>query len=87
MYNTIYIKKEIDFSDLLHSSWSGAISTLEMIQFYNLESELMELLENVFSEETPEETTVNDFLWFDTDFICESLGINEEEYYEEKEEN
>ena len=82
--NTFFIKKELNFQDLLESSWSGAVNTLEMIEYYNLEYELMELLLAVFSEETPEQSAVNDFLWFDTDFICESLGIDEEEYYNEE---
>lgn len=84
MVNTFFVKKEVTFQDLLDSSWSGAVNTLKMIEFYGLETELMDLLNEVFHDELPEATLVNDFLWFDTDWICDSLGIDEDEYYQEK---
>ena len=39
----------------------------------------MNLLESYFenSEDTPTETEVNDFIWFERDFIYENLGLNE----------
>ena len=82
----MYIKKEYDFADLKNNSWSGAVNTLKTIEEAGKEEELMSLLEDLFCEETPEETKVNDFLWFDTDYIYESLGIKEEEDEEEDEE-
>ena len=39
---------------------------------------LMQLLEYTF-EDVPSETEVNDFLWFDDDFIFKELGIKGEE--------
>ena len=75
----MYIKKEYDFTDLKNNSWSGAVNTLKTIEEAGKEEELMSLLTDIFSEETPEETKVNDFLWFNTDYIYESLGIKEEE--------
>ena len=36
----------------------------------------MKLLKNTF-EDVPTETEVNDFLWFNDDFIFEELGIKE----------
>ena len=72
------IKKDYDFEDLKRNSWSGAINTLEKIEENEKEEELMQLLEYTF-EEVPYETEVNDFLWFDNDFILEELGIKEEE--------
>ena len=71
------IKKEIDFEDLKDICWSGAINTLEKIEEEEKEEELMELLESNF-EEIPTETEINDFLWFEDDFIFEELGIEEE---------
>ena len=82
----MYIKKEYDFTDLKNNSWSGAVNTLKTIEEAGKEEELMSLLEDLFSEDThqtPEETEVNDFLWFDTDYIYKSLGIKEEEDEEE----
>ena len=72
------IKKDYDFEDLKRNSWSGAINTLEKIEENEKEEELMQLLEYTF-ETVPSETEVNDFLWFDDDFIFEELGIKEEE--------
>lgn len=72
------IKKDYNFNDLKKNSWSGAIDTLETIEKNEKEEELMTLLENTF-EDVPTETEVNDFLWFDDDFIFEELGIIREE--------
>ena len=71
------IKKDYDFEDLKRNSWSGAINTLEKIEENEKEEELMQLLEYTF-EDVPTETEVNDFLWFDYDFIFEELGIKED---------
>lgn len=72
------IKKDYNFNDLKKNSWSGAIDTLETIEENEKEEELMTLLENTF-EDVPTETEVNDFLWFDDDFIFEELGTIREE--------
>ena len=72
------IKKDYNFNDLKKNSWSGAIDTLETIEENEKEEELMTLLENTF-EDVPTDTEVNDFLWFDDDFIFEELGIIREE--------
>lgn len=74
----MYIKKEVyDFWQLMENSWSGAVATLEDIKEANKEEELMELLEEAFCGKIPTETEVNDFLWFDSDFIYEMLGMTE----------
>lgn len=72
------IKKDYNFNNLKRNSWSGAIDTLETIEENEKEEELMQLLENTFAD-IPTETEVNDFLWFDDDFIFEELGIEVEE--------
>lgn len=72
------IKKNYNFDDLKENSWSGAIDTLKTIEENEKEEELMQLLELTF-EDVPTDTEVNDFLWFDDDFIFEELGIKEEE--------
>jgi hypothetical protein len=75
----MYIKKEYDFNDLKNNSWSGAIITIKRIEKENKEDALMELLEELFSDSIPDETQINDFLWFDNDYIYESLGISDNE--------
>jgi len=75
----MYIKKEYDFNDLKNNSWSGAINTINTIEEHNKENALMDLLEELFLDSIPEETQINDFLWFDSDYIFEVLGIKTEE--------
>lgn len=72
------IIKEINrFEELYSNSWSGALDTLKDIIDAGKEDELMELLEDTFYGETPTETEVNDFLWFEREYIYESLGLDE----------
>ena len=73
----MYIKKECDFYELKKNSWSGAVETLEKIEEEGKEDELMQLLEEEFSGEA-EETELNDFLWFEDDYIFKNLEIGEE---------
>ena len=79
----MYIKKEMNFDDLKKNSWSGAIDTLETIEENGKEDELMEYLEVIFGEDVPNETAVNDYLWFESDEIFEYLGLNEDGELEE----
>lgn len=74
------IKESYGFSDLENRCWSGAIDTLKTIRDNDKEEELMQLLEiETFSDEIPSITEVNDFLWFEDEYIFEALGINEME--------
>lgn len=74
------IKKEYNnFYEIEDMVWSGAIDTLNSIVEANKEDEFMQLLEDVFMDsEIPTETEVNDFIWFETDFIFEHLGLDED---------
>ena len=73
------IVREYDFDDLYENSWSGAIDTLDTIIKNDMENELMEHLEEIFDINIPTATEVNDYLWFESDYIYESLGIDVEE--------
>ena len=73
------IMKEYDFEELYKDSWSGAINTLDTIMKNDMENELMEHLEDIFSDQIPTETEVNDYLWFESDYIFECLGIDVED--------
>lgn len=58
--------------------WSGAISTYETI----LEADKLEEFESLIDELYPEgieETKLNDILWFEPEFILESLGMETDE--------
>lgn len=72
----MYVKKEISFEDLKNMCWSGAVDTLEEIENAEKEEELIELLESTFEDKIPTETEINDFLWFEDDFIFEQLSID-----------
>lgn len=80
----MYIKDDYSFEDLMRHCWSGAIDTLKTIEENNMEEELMQLLADSFWNEIPTMTEVNDFLWFEDEYIFETLGINEEENEEDE---
>lgn len=81
------IRKEInDFYALADMVWSGAMDTIADIQNANKGDEFMNLLEAVFCDEVPTDTEVNDFIWFERDYIYERLGLTEDgELPEDKE--
>jgi hypothetical protein len=57
------------------NAWSGAKDTLQTIREHNKIKDLEYMLEELFQETTPTETEINDFLWFEDEYIFESLGI------------
>ena len=72
------IRKEInDFYELEKMCWSGAVDTIADIQNANKEDEFMNFLEAVFCDEVPTDTEVNDFIWFERDYIYENIGLTE----------
>lgn len=72
------IRREInDFYALADMVWSGAVDTIKDIQNANKEDEFMNFLEAVFCDEVPTDTEVNDFIWFDRDYIYENIGLTE----------
>lgn len=80
MYITVTTEIEMNFTDLLGACWSGAIDTLEYIQEHGKEEELLELISELDMHDLG---TINDFLWFDDEYIYECLGITEEDEEEE----
>lgn len=73
----VEIKKACDFDELRREAWSGAVDTLNYIAEREKTEEMMWLLEDIFYEPT-EMIVINDFLWFDRDYIYEQLEIEEE---------
>ena len=76
---TIEVKTSWDFEDLRNNCWSGAIDTLNTVYNHDKEEDLMWLIEEEFFGEIPTMTQVNDFLWFEDEYIFDALGIDEEE--------
>lgn len=61
--------------------WSGGEDAMERISSspdYN-EEVLEQFLQDCFGGETPTETEINDFLWFEQDYIMETLEWREED--------
>ena len=81
------IKKDCSFNELQETCWSGAVDTLNTISKHDKEDEFMQYLEEVFYDDIPTETEVNDFIRFEDDAIFEALDINieDEEELEEEE--
>ena len=72
------IRKEINgFYELADMVWSGAVDTIADIQNANKENEFMDFLEMVFCDDVPTDTEVNDFIWFERDYIYENVGLTE----------
>ena len=83
----MYIKQDMDFNDLMNNCWSGAVDTLKTIEEHNKEEELMAHLEEIFEsyfDNVPTMTEVNDYLWFEDEYIFQCLGISETEEEEEE---
>lgn len=60
--------------------WSGAKHNAFLLTYTELER-VESMLEELY--ETPlTETDINDLFWFDFDFVCELLGITDEEIRE-----
>ena len=59
--------------------WSGAKDTFEDVCKADKTYELQFLIEEMFadSETPPTETDINDFVWFERDYIYSQLGLDE----------
>lgn len=63
-------------------AWSGGRDTLETIIEKDDCDDVECLIEDVFFDDVPTDTQVNDFLWFERDMIAEHLGYKDWEEYE-----
>jgi len=66
-------------------AWSGAKDTKQTILDNGMAEEFERLIEELYPEGLTE-TQLNDLLWFESDWIYESLGISEDEEEETEEE-
>ena len=58
-------------------AWSGAKSTKQLILDNNKEDDFEFIIEDLYPDGMTD-TQLNDILWFETDWICEMLGIDNE---------
>lgn len=66
--------------------WGQAREIYERIDEEGKLDELESLLEEMFTNELPTETDINDLLAYDWEWVYESLGIKEDEEEDEEEE-
>ena len=74
------VYQEISIRDF--EGWSGAEETQSLIVLNDKEEEFDSLIEELYPEGI-EEVRLNDILRFDSEWVLEALGINEEEEEEE----
>lgn len=70
-----------DLSDF--KPWEGANSTMRRIEEEGKEDELEQFIEETYPEGISF-SSLNDLLWFESEFVFEMLGIEEEEEEEEE---
>ena len=71
------VYKEIDSAEEFEF-WSGAVGTYNDIVYADKEDEFWDLLEETFSDmECVSETEINDFVWFEREYIYNLLGLDE----------
>lgn len=58
-------------------AWSGGLETLNTVRERGGIDRLTTLCEDVFSGNTPTQTQINDWLWFDEDVIFRYLGYKD----------
>lgn len=69
------IKQDMDFGDLKRQCWGQATEILEEISDADKEDALMSYLEEIFYDDIPTLTEVNDALAFDWENVYESIGM------------
>ena len=74
------VYQEISIRDF--KAWSGAVATKDLIIEHDKEDEFDALIEELYPDGI-DETQLNDILWFDDEWVLESLGITEEEEEED----
>ena len=55
-------------------AWAGALDTLNTVRERGGMDILTTICEDIFSGDIPTEVQINDWLWFDSDFIYQALG-------------
>lgn len=66
----------IDLQDF--EAWSGAIDTKETIIKFDKETEFESLIDDLYPDGI-DETTLNDLLWFEEEWIYRAIGIEVDE--------
>lgn len=75
------IYREISLSDF--EPWSGATNTYERLSNHNMLDDFEKVLEEIYPDGISE-TELNDILWFDADWVYDSVGLLTESELEDK---
>ena len=81
----MYYKQVFDVNEF--EFWSGGLDTFKELQEHVTLEQIQYHIENHFSEETPTDTDINDYLWYNRDEIFAGLGIKEKASEEDIKDN
>ena len=76
------VYQEISIRDF--RAWGGAVATKDLIIEHDKADDVDTLIEELYPDGV-DETQLNDILWFDDEWVLESLGIEEEDEDEDEE--
>ena len=57
--------------------WGPAKAIVDEIRHAHKLDDLQEVIETAFYDEIPSKTAINDFVWEESDFILQQLGLRE----------
>ncbi len=69
------IKQDMDFDDLRKNCWGQAVDILEEISDADKEDALMSYLEDIYYDDIPTLTEINDLLAYDWEKLYDDIGI------------
>ena len=69
------VSKELNLMDF--KAWEGGKDTLDKIIELNKVEEVEDLINEVFYTEIITETKLNEFLWFEDEYIANYLGMDD----------
>lgn len=72
----MYYKQVFDVNEFVF--WGGGLDTFTELQEHVTLEQIQYHIEEYFSDETPTDTDINDYLWYERDEIFSELGIKEE---------
>ena len=76
----MFVKTEInDFEAIKEMAWSGAVQVCQEIIRQERGAEAMCIIEEMFWEDIPTETQLNDFIWFELGDIMHLWDAEDEE--------
>ena len=73
------IKQDVTLMNLADMLWSGGADTMQEILDLDKGDELMDFLEEMYMDNIPDLTDINDLLWFERNYVLESLGVELDE--------